>query len=99
MAASILALGESTLERAPVLTDIENFANILRYLGGTVTWRSNSLRIDTIHMENRELPASPTRALQASILALGAPFGPFRTCKDLTPRRLQDRQASNRRTY
>jgi UDP-N-acetylglucosamine 1-carboxyvinyltransferase len=71
MAASILALGESTLQKAPVLTDSENFANILRHLGGTVIWRSNSLRIDTAHMENRELPASLTRTLRASILALG----------------------------
>ncbi|KAF7131042.1 hypothetical protein CNMCM5793_004029 [Aspergillus hiratsukae] len=75
MAASILALGKSTLQRAPVLTDIENFASILRYLGGTVIRGPNSLCIDTIHMENRELPASLTRTLRASILALGARFG------------------------
>lgn len=85
MAASILALGESTLERAPVLTDIENFTNILRYLGGTVTWRSNSLRIDTSHMENRELPASLTRTLRASILALGPLLARFGYAKISLP--------------
>ncbi|RHZ71306.1 hypothetical protein CDV55_108184 [Aspergillus turcosus] len=85
MAASILALGESTLERAPVLTDIENLANILRYLGGTVTWRSNSLRIGTIHMENRELPANLTRTLRASILALGPLLARFGHAKISLP--------------
>ncbi|KAF4214737.1 hypothetical protein CNMCM5878_008927 [Aspergillus fumigatiaffinis] len=85
MAVSILALGESTLERAPVLTDIENFASILRYLGGTVIWRSNSLRIDTTHMENRELPASLTRPLRASILALGPLLARFGHAKISLP--------------
>ncbi|RHZ48502.1 UDP-N-acetylglucosamine 1-carboxyvinyltransferase family protein [Aspergillus thermomutatus] len=85
MAASILALGESTLARAPVLTDIENFASILRYLGGTVIWRSNSLRIDTIHMENRELPASLTRTLRASILSLGPLLAHFGHAKISLP--------------
>ncbi|GIJ98747.1 hypothetical protein Aspvir_000867 [Aspergillus viridinutans] len=85
MAASILALGESTLERAPVLTDIENFASILRYLGGTVIWRSNSLRIDTTHMESRELPASLTRTPRASILALGPLLARFGHAKISLP--------------
>ncbi|EAW18555.1 UDP-N-acetylglucosamine 1-carboxyvinyltransferase family protein [Aspergillus fischeri NRRL 181] len=85
MAASILALGESKLERAPVLTDIENFASILRYLGGTVIWRSNSLRIDTTHMENRELPASLTRPLRASVLALGPLLARFGHAKISLP--------------
>jgi len=72
MAASILLKGQSlTLERVPNLHDIQTMAEMLRYLGASIEFQKNYMKIDVPEKLKWETPADLVRKMRASSLVLG----------------------------
>jgi UDP-N-acetylglucosamine 1-carboxyvinyltransferase len=71
MAASLLADGATVIENVPRIVDCSTMAEVLEYLGATVTWRGRTLTIDTSNADGVEAPYELVRKMRASIVVLG----------------------------
>jgi UDP-N-acetylglucosamine 1-carboxyvinyltransferase len=71
MAASLLADGVTVIENVPRIVDCFTMAEVLEYLGATVTWQGRTLTIDTTNADGVEAPYELVRKMRASIVVLG----------------------------
>lgn len=76
--AAILADDKVTICNVPEITDTDALCEILEFLGVQVNRASESLVLDPIHLENKELPASLSRKLRASYYFMGALLGKYK---------------------
>jgi len=82
MAAAILADGVTTLHNMPVLRDVHTFANVLRVVGCSVTYRPDNdpstpdtMVIDARSVDHPEAPYDLVKQMRASFYMLGALLG------------------------
>ncbi len=82
MAAALLADGTTTLHNMPVLRDVHTFANVLRVVGASVTYRPDddpstpdSMVIDASKIDHPEAPYDLVKKMRASFYMLGALLG------------------------
>jgi len=71
MAATLLCAGESTIHDVPNLRDIQMMADLLRYLGASVSWEPGTLTVDTSGITTVNVPETLMRRMRASNLVLG----------------------------
>lgn len=77
LGASLLCGGESKIYNVPRLRDVEVMVELLRHLGARIYREDHQLRIDTTHVESREIGESLMRRMRASNLVLGPLLGRF----------------------
>ncbi|WP_020618512.1 UDP-N-acetylglucosamine 1-carboxyvinyltransferase [Paenibacillus daejeonensis] len=75
--AAILAESEVILDNLPQLSDVAVYSEILEDLGGSVTWRGDSMSIDPSHMSSIPMPNGKVKLLRASYYLMGALLGRF----------------------
>lgn len=71
MAASLLACGNTEINRVPYLKDILTMGKILSHLGAVFNYKDNSVVISTRKISNFDAPYELVRTMRASILILG----------------------------
>ena len=71
MAASIMASGTTTITNVPHISDVDLMAEVLRHLGATVTFTSNTLTIDTSELVHYDAPYELVNKMRASTAVLG----------------------------
>ncbi|HEY8338334.1 MAG TPA: UDP-N-acetylglucosamine 1-carboxyvinyltransferase [Egibacteraceae bacterium] len=71
MAAALLAPGTATLHNVPAIADIAVMADVLRYLGVTVTAGDGTYRLEVPEEIGNEAPPHLVSKLRASIVVLG----------------------------
>jgi len=71
MAASLLAIGKSTIANVPTIADVEIMSDLLRRLGCTVTHEGSLLTIDVPQVPMHRADYDLVRKMRASINVLG----------------------------
>jgi UDP-N-acetylglucosamine 1-carboxyvinyltransferase len=71
MAASLLAVGKSTITNVPAIADVEIMSDLLRRLGCTVTHEGSTLTIDVPETPSHRADYDLVRKMRASINVLG----------------------------
>jgi UDP-N-acetylglucosamine 1-carboxyvinyltransferase len=71
MAASLLAVGKTTIANVPVIADVEIMSDLLRRLGCTVTHEGSLLTIDVPQVPQHRADYDLVRKMRASINVLG----------------------------
>jgi UDP-N-acetylglucosamine 1-carboxyvinyltransferase len=71
MAASLLAVGKSTITNVPAIADVEIMSDLLRRLGCTITHEGSILRIDVPATPSHRADYDLVRKMRASINVLG----------------------------
>jgi len=71
MAASLLAVGKSTITNVPAIADVEIMSDLLRRLGCTVTHEGSTLTIDVPATPSHRADYDLVRKMRASINVLG----------------------------
>lgn len=84
-AALLLGNGTSTIKNVPNLTDIDNMAEIIRFLGGTVERSEGEIFIDARDLSTNYVPFELASKLRASFVVLGALVGRFGDAKVSLP--------------
>lgn len=77
IAAAVLTKEEVVLEGCPKISDVEDMAEIVRSLGGTVWWERNALHMNCEKIEKSRVEGALSKRLRASLLFLGRS-----SCKD-----------------
>ena len=72
LAAAMLAKGENLIYNCPDITDVETSAQILRYLGCTVSREKHTLIVKTAQSPRSDIPDMLMRKMRSSIVFLGA---------------------------
>ncbi len=72
LAATILGEDVCVIHNCPRLSDVENAAEILRYLGCKVRWEANDLVVDTTTLDRYDIPEELMRQMRSSVIFLGA---------------------------
>ncbi|MFS0724732.1 UDP-N-acetylglucosamine 1-carboxyvinyltransferase [Paenibacillus sp. 1P07SE] len=75
--AAILAESEVILDNLPQLSDVAVYSEILEDLGGSVSWRGDSMAIDPSSMSSIPMPNGKVKLLRASYYLMGALLGRF----------------------
>ena len=70
-AAAVLTKEEVVLEGCPKISDVEDMAEIVRSLGGTVWWERNALHLNCEKIEKSRVEGALSKRLRASLLFLG----------------------------
>lgn len=76
--AAILADSEVTICNVPEITDTDALTEILEYLGATVKRASESVLINPITIENKEIPKELSTKLRASYYFMAALLGKYK---------------------
>ncbi len=71
MVASILASGESTVDRVPELVDVKTMGKLLGHLGADFRYSSGKAVIGTDRINNHVAPYELVKTMRASVLVLG----------------------------
>ncbi|MFO7839150.1 MAG: UDP-N-acetylglucosamine 1-carboxyvinyltransferase [Desulfosalsimonadaceae bacterium] len=71
IAASILTGGRFTFTNVPALKDTESIQQLLDTMGADVSFKDNTVSIDTANLSHYEAPYEHVRKMRASILVLG----------------------------
>jgi UDP-N-acetylglucosamine 1-carboxyvinyltransferase len=72
IAATLLAPeGTFTINRIPDLQDVRTFSTLLEYLGATVSFENNVLRVSSDQLKSIEAPYELVKKMRASIYVLG----------------------------
>lgn len=71
MVATLLAPGETKINRVPRLRDVHTLARLMEMLGARIEWEGNSLLIDTSELTSTEAPYDLVKTMRASIYVLG----------------------------
>lgn len=79
--AAILSDEEVTICNVPEITDTDALCEILKYLGADIKRASESIVIQSTHMENKEIPATFSKKLRASYYFMGALLGKYKRVK------------------
>ena len=72
IAAAVLTKEEGVLEGCPKISDVEDMAEIVRSLGGTVWWERNALHLNCEKIEKSRVEGALSKRLRASLLFLGS---------------------------
>ena len=72
IAAAVLTKEEVVLEGCPKISDVEDMAEIVRSLGGTVWWERNVLHLNCEKIEKSRVEGALSKRLRASLLFLGS---------------------------
>ena len=72
IAAAVLTKEEVVLEGCPKISDVEDMAEIVRSLGGTVWWERNALHLNCGKIEKSRVEGALSKRLRASLLFLGS---------------------------
>ena len=72
IAAAVLTKEEVVLEGCPKISDVEDMAEIVRSLGGTVWWERNALHLNCEKIEKSRVEGALSKRLRASLLFLGS---------------------------
>lgn len=75
--AAILADSEVAIEGLPQISDVETLGELLREIGGEVTWDGSTVHIDPSRMVSMPLPNGKVKQLRASYYFMGAMLGKF----------------------
>lgn len=78
LAASLISGGETVIENAPHLSDVECAMEILRTLGCKAYWTQGNICVDSSGAARCRIPASLTGRMRSSIIFLGALLARFR---------------------
>lgn len=76
--AAILASDKVTICNVPEITDTDALTEILEYLGADVKRASESIMIDPLPIQNKEIPESISKKLRASYYFIGALLGKYK---------------------
>ncbi len=76
--ASLLSDEIVEIDNIPDISDIEALSEILEYLGAKVKRTGNSMKIDSTHIRNREIPENISKKLRASYYFMGALLGKYK---------------------
>lgn len=76
--ASLLSDEIVKIDNIPDISDIEALSEILEYLGAKVKRTGNSMKIDSTHIRNREIPENISKKLRASYYFMGALLGKYK---------------------
>lgn len=77
MAAAILGKGITTIHNVPKISDISIMAEVLKYLGASVSRDGHTLTVDTSNIDRLETPYELVTKMRASISVLGPLVGRF----------------------
>src|SRR5438552_1360760 len=78
LAATLLAEGPCRIENVPHIRDVETMLELLTHLGATVAWTGpNSVDVDAVRAEPRELDPALGARIRASILLAGPMLARF----------------------
>lgn len=72
IAAAVLTKEEVVLFGCPRISDVEDMAEIVRSLGGTVWWKENELHLNCAKIEKSRVEGALSGRLRASLLFLGS---------------------------
>ena len=72
IAAAVLTKEEVVLEGCPKISDVEDMAEIVRSLGGTVWWERNALHLNCEKIEKSRVEGALSKRLRAALLFLGS---------------------------
>ena len=72
IAAAVLTEEEVVLSGCPRISDVEDMAEIVRSLGGTVWWEENELHLNCAKIEKSRVEGALSGRLRASLLFLGS---------------------------
>jgi UDP-N-acetylglucosamine 1-carboxyvinyltransferase len=76
--AAILADSPVTIEQLPDISDVRNLCELLKEIGGKVTFENNTMVIDPREMIPMPLPNGRVKKLRASYYLMGAMLGRFK---------------------
>ena len=77
LAATILCGDTCRIVRCPHLSDVDTAADILHYLGCTISWDGDDLLVDTSSMTRCDIPEHLMRKMRSSVIFLGAILARF----------------------
>lgn len=77
IAAAMLGSGVSEIRNVPDISDVHNFLEIFRFLGGNFKFTGHTLTVDPRRVVSRELPEKLAGKLRGSVLYAGALLGKF----------------------
>lgn len=72
LAATVAHGAQYTISRCPAITDVALAGEIIEALGGSVSRRGDTLRVDTRNVRRHAIPGSLMGRMRASVLFLGA---------------------------
>lgn len=72
IAAAVLTKEEVVLSGCPRISDVEDMAEIVRSLGGTVWWEEKDLHLNCAEIEKSHVEGALSKRLRASLLFLGS---------------------------
>ncbi|WP_053218077.1 UDP-N-acetylglucosamine 1-carboxyvinyltransferase [Virgibacillus senegalensis] len=76
--AAILAESKVIIEGLPKISDVDVLGDLLEEIGGTVSWKGQTIHIDPSNMINMPLPSGKVKKLRASYYFMGAMLGRFK---------------------
>ncbi|WP_059104160.1 UDP-N-acetylglucosamine 1-carboxyvinyltransferase [Shouchella shacheensis] len=76
--AAILADSSVTIDNLPVISDVDLLADLLREIGGDVTLKDQTIKINPATMMAMPLPNGRVKKLRASYYLMGAMLGKFK---------------------
>ncbi|MEN1967613.1 UDP-N-acetylglucosamine 1-carboxyvinyltransferase [Lentibacillus sp. N15] len=76
--AAILADSEVTIEGLPKISDVYTLGDLLKEIGGEVSWDDKTVHIKPEHMISMPLPNGKVKKLRASYYFMGAMLGKFK---------------------
>jgi UDP-N-acetylglucosamine 1-carboxyvinyltransferase len=72
ISAALLTRGKTAFRRVPRIADVSNLLRLVEALGVEVTWKDDSLILDTSGVRGEELPANLVKKLRGSVLLFGS---------------------------
>lgn len=81
LAACLLTEDQCCVRDVPRLRDVEVMKDVLTYLGASVTWEKNGLKVSARNVDICEISEELMRKMRASNLVLGPLVGRFRKAK------------------
>lgn len=76
--AAILANSTVTIDQLPDISDVWNLYELMKEIGGKVTFKNNTMTIDPSRMISMPLPNGRVKKLRASYYLMGAMLGRFK---------------------
>lgn len=77
MAAAILCQGETVITNCPDITDVHAMADLIRGIGGQVTYEQHCLTIDSSFVRTGEIDEEKVKEIRASVLLMGSMLARF----------------------
>ena len=72
LAATLLNSGKNIIYECPKLKDVYASIKILKHLGCDVEWDGNTIIIDSVNMQQHNIPDNLMREMRSSVIFLGA---------------------------